>query len=79
MLLPKVTKGTTEHQKLPKIGEKQHNKAKAKALRRSQKMARVAGHTFQFYYAPRPAERSEGGQGAFYFSAHSDLYQYTTG
>ena len=30
-------------------------------------------------YAPRPAERSEAGQGAFYFSAYSDLYQVTTG
>ena len=31
------------------------------------------------YYAPRPAERSKVGRGAFYFSAHSDLYQVTTG
>ena len=30
------------------------------------------------YYPPRPAERSEAGQGAFYFSPHSDLYQVTT-
>ena len=31
------------------------------------------------YYAPRPGERSEAGQGAFYFSPHSDPYQVTTG
>ena len=31
------------------------------------------------YYAPRPAEQSEAGRGAFYFSAYSDLYQTTTG
>ena len=31
------------------------------------------------YYAPRPAERSDAGRGAFYFLAHSDLYQVTTG
>ena len=36
-------------------------------------------HFFSFYYAPRPAERSEAGRGAFYFSAHSDSYQVTTG
>ena len=30
------------------------------------------------YYPPRPAEQSEAGQGAFYFSPHSDLYQVTT-
>ena len=31
------------------------------------------------YYAPRPAERSEAGWGAFYFSAYSDSYQVTNG
>ena len=31
------------------------------------------------YCAPRPAEQSEAGRGAFYFSAYSDLYQVTTG
>ena len=31
-----------------------------------------------YYYAPRPAEQSKAGQGAFYFLAHSGLYKVTT-
>ena len=31
------------------------------------------------YYAPRPAEQSEAGRGAFYFLANSDWYRVTTG
>ena len=30
------------------------------------------------YYAPRPAERSDAGRGAFYFFPYSDSYQVTT-
>ena len=31
------------------------------------------------YYAPRPAEQSDAGRRAFYFSPNSDSYQVTTG
>ena len=35
-------------------------------------------HLYLAYYAPHPAERSEAGWGAFYFSPHSDLHQVAT-
>ena len=51
-----ITKGTTEHQKWFKMGKNciispffaPPKKTLVKALRRIQKLARVAGHTFYF-------------------------------
>ena len=47
--------------------------------RTSHSITVIITNKYYRYYAPRPAEGSEAGRGAFYFSPYSDSYQVTTG